>query len=45
MEYAKKIQKGISGSKIICLPEKEKGYDIADWLSDGKTMEEVMQLP
>lgn len=48
MKYAKRIKEHITWARIVPLPNEEhmeKGYDIADWFKDGKTMEEFMELP
>ena len=48
MKYAKNIKEHITWAKIVPFPQEKhvkKGYDIADWFEEGKTMEEFMTLP
>ena len=45
MIYANKIAQALPGSKIIKLPDLPKGGDVYDWLQQGRTMEDIDELP
>lgn len=45
MIYANKIARELPGSKIVRLPDLQKGGDIYDWLKQGRTMQEIDALP